>query len=193
MFLITLATPITIGAAAAQNVNPVDYCRENSGGKSERIACLEAAIMTLMSQQTASAPAPEAPETAAPAPVAELQAEPEEPLALAEAEETPSGLGAEQVNAKRERESKKAREKKKEKEKAEAVAARIIDFARSASGRLILVLDNGQVWAQRSSDNTNVRLREGETPEVRIRRGAISGYRMEISDPDRTIIVERLQ
>src|SRR5690606_8044403 len=44
------------GAAAAQSADPIEYCRENSDGKNERIACLEAAITALMAPRAASAP-----------------------------------------------------------------------------------------------------------------------------------------
>ncbi len=49
VFLLAAAGALcAAGGAAAQSADPIDYCRETSGGKSERIACLEAAITALM-------------------------------------------------------------------------------------------------------------------------------------------------
>lgn len=226
------AALIAGGLAAAQtSADPIAYCRKNTDGQNERIACLEAAIRSLTGGEEKSAEAPEdstpALAEAAPAPAAEPAAEPpglgaeqvarrkrsETPASrVAEAEETetseqaedaaeasrvaeaaPTGLGAEQVIAKQERETEEGRKKRKARRAKEAVTATLIDFARTSTGRLILVLDNGQVWAQRTSDRQTVRLRDGDKPSVKIRRGALSGYRMELSDPNVTITVERLK
>ncbi len=174
---------LTITTGANAQPNPIDHCREASSTDQERIACLEAAITGLMSagQPVASVEAPDSEEEAR--------------LAAAETAEAdvPTGIGAEQVIAKTERATKEGREKRKEKIKAEAINATLVDFARTGTGRLIFVLDNGQVWSQRKSDRQEVRLRDGDTPSVKVRRGAFSGYRMELSKPNVTIVVERLK
>jgi hypothetical protein len=189
-----VAAILLTAPANAQSGNPIDYCRQNSNGKSERIACLEAAITALMSQTTVAAapPAPQDSEMAA-APAVPAPVQVAESDAGEAAHDIPAGLGAEQVVARQERETKEGRENRKTRIKAEAFEARIVDFARTAAGRLIIVLDNGQVWAQRLGDSQDVRLRDGDKPDVTIRRGALSGYRMELSDPNVTIVVERLK
>jgi len=179
------ATALSFSTGASAQANPIDHCRETSDSKKERIACLEAAITGLMStgQPVAAAETPAVDE--------------EEETRLAEAEQAaadaPAGIGAEQVRAKQENESKEGRKKRKKRIKAETLEATLVDFARTATGRLILVLDNGQVWSQRSSDRQKVRLRDGDTPAVTVRRGVMSGYRMELSKPNVTIVVERLK
>ncbi len=176
------AAALSVSTSTLAQTNPIDHCRESSDGKKERIACLEAAITGLMS---------------AGQPVATVANNEGEQTRLAEAEQAtagaPTGIGSEQVLAKQDRQTKEGRSKRKKRIKAETVTATLVDFARTKTGRLILVLDNGQVWSQRLSDEQKVRLREGDTPEVTVRRGAFSGYRMEISKPNRTIIVERLK
>lgn len=175
--------------AQSPSVDPIELCREESGDDQERIACLENAIRGLLNsaRPMAAAPLSDNPSGAS-ADGDETQ------LAEAEPEiEEPVGIGAEQVRARVERTTEEGRKKRKERIEEEATTARILDFASNAAGRLIIVLDNGQIWAQRSSDRQRIRLREGETPGVVIRRGALSGYRMHIEDPDLTIVVERLK
>ena len=193
-----------IGNAAAQstiNDNPIDYCRANSDTDAERIACLEGALSSLIGISTAQIPTEETLEPdAAPAPDT-----PQAPVAVAQTPAAPvtepaqpsielaQGLGAEQVNARAEREDDNRKEIRKERQKKQSIEATLVDFAKTGSGKLILVLSNGQVWAQRSGDRTEVRLRKGDKPSVVVRKGSFSGYRMEISKPNRTIIVERLR
>lgn len=171
-------------AAAQAGDNPIDHCRDTTETDKERIACLEAAVMGLMSagKPVAEADEPDDDEEEARLAAAEAEAEPE-----------PAGLGAEQVQRRMERETEEGRKKRKERIEAEAFEARLVDFARTGAGRLILVLDNGQVWAQRTGDRQQVRLDESDTPDVKVRHGAFSGYRMELSDPNVTIVVERLK
>lgn len=167
-------------------------CRNDSATDNERFDCLENAIRALggvsvASEQEASPPiAPDAP----PATAAVAQSAPPAEIAVAPAA---TGIGAEQVVARREKSTKEGRKQRKERESAEAIVARMIDFAYTSTGRLVIVLDNGQVWAQRAGDQQEVRLREGDQTDVKIRRGALSGYRLELSEPDVTIVAERLQ
>ena len=98
-----------------------------------------------------------------------------------------AGLGAEQVplygeDAQRAKEIRSITE-----------TSRVVDFAYTQSGRLIIVLSNGQVWKQRSGDLQTVKLKEGDTPNVLVRKGALSGYRMNFVDLNKTLIVSRLQ
>lgn len=161
--------------AAAQGQNPIDYCRENSDGKKARIACLEAAITTLMSGQTASAATETAPLAAAPPEVTDPDA--------------PTGLGAEQV----ERRRIETGEVEREKVEKERVYAKITDFAKTGSGFFVVFLDNGQIWRQRKSDSTVVRLSKNREYEVEVYEGAISGYRMKIPGASKILLVERLK
>lgn len=175
---------------AHAQTDAISFCRQSSANDKARIECLEKAIRNMTSVLGAENANPEAlvpPATNSSVPV--VASAEEAPAVLA----PPKGIGAEQVIAREERDSKDRGKLRKERLDKEAITARLVDFARTSTGRLILVLDNGQVWAQRTGDNQEVRLRDGDTPTVRIRRGMISGYRIEFSSPNTTIVAERLK
>lgn len=191
----------TLGHAAAQTTDPISACKSSSPTDAARIECLENALRRFLptAPQANAAPAPSAApvDAKSAAPAAPAAVAPAAPVAAAESvpvNAAPvSGLGAEQVARKIEKESPDARKQRRDRERDETISTKIVDFARTKTGRLILVLDNGQVWAQRGNDSTDVRLRDGDSPDVVVRRGAFSGYRMEISKPNVTIVVERLR
>lgn len=202
--LFAASSASAIGAFAAQAQaqtprDPISYCRDNSDTDKEHIACLEAAVAALAGTQK-SAQAPASPPQSAPdeadseaATVAATVPSDPEPDEEREAQPVVTGLGAEQVIAKQDRETKRTKEERKEKRKKGEVSAVVIDFARTNGGRLILVLDNGQVWAQRDSDLREVRLQEGEEYEVVIKRGAFSGYRIDFVERNKIITAERIK
>ena len=174
--------------------DPVARCADQSGTAELEIACLRGVIRALLSGEsvdavaaTANSTEPDAVVAATPAPAEPVAMEAAAPEALPAA--APTGMGAEQVMA-REASGKKS-EKKERKEDGEH--ARVVDFAYASTGQLILVLDNGQVWGQRSSDNQSVRLQKDEKTPVFIRRGALSGYRIDFTEKHRTITAERLK
>ncbi len=179
---------ITPALAQSPSSDPIELCREESGDDQKRIACLENAIRGLLN-------------TAGPVAAAPLEMQPDavtdgEETQLAAAEpkvEEPVGIGAEQVRARAERKTDEGKKQRRQRLAGEAETVRLVDFANTAAGRLILVLDNGQIWAQRTGDNQKVRLRKGDTPSIKIRRGAISGYRLEFDSPNVTIVAERLK
>jgi hypothetical protein len=78
-------------------------------------------------------------------------------------------------------------------EEREVLQATIVDFQELHRGRLVVALDNGQMWRQLDVDSRQVRLRDGETYPVEIRRSAFGGYRMKIDDNNRIFSVERLR
>lgn len=61
--------------------------------------------------------------------------------------------------------------------------------------RLVVELDNGQIWRQTNGDRANVarELRNEQTFEVELRRTGLGGYRMHLVPLGRTIRVERLK
>ena len=73
---------------------------------------------------------------------------------------------------------------------ATVVAATVVGYR-----RLLVELDNGQVWRQTNGDRADVvrDLRNEQTFEVELRRTGLGGYRMYIAPLDRTIRVERLK
>lgn len=181
VFLLAAAGALcAAGGAAAQPADPIDYCRETSGGKSERIACLEAAITALMAQRSASAPpvpVPAAPEAMAAAGPAPAEAPPV------------AGIGAEQVEKRLRKEDKLAEAEEEETE----VTAAVVEFGETALGKALLILDNGQVWRQRDSDRNRIRLSAKQQYTVTIKQGMISGYRIHINELGRTFVAERIQ
>ncbi len=95
-------------------------------------------------------------------------------------------LGAEQVAARRPRSRTEDRAR-------ELIQSTIVDMAQTNTGEWVFVLANGQVWKQRRGDRQSLKLSEDDRPEAVIRRGAISGYRLELPQHGKTLIVERLQ
>lgn len=188
------AALIGVDAPAHAQADPISHCRENTDGKSERIACLEAAILGLMggpsqalSQADGQAGADGQTDAAPPQTrLAETEAA---PAAMSDA---PTGLGAEQV-VKREVERGERDNTIAEKRRSERVTSKIVDFARTDAGFLLIFLENGQIWRQRKSDSAVVRLRKSKDYEAEIRRGVISGYRMRIPAAHQTIVVERIK
>src|SRR5690606_2343880 len=75
----------------------------------------------------------------------------------------------------------------------EILRARIVDFVELHRGRLVVTLDNGQMWRQLDVDSRKVRLEEGEPVDVEIRRSGFGGYRMKIGDNRRILSVERIR
>jgi len=69
-------------------------------------------------------------------------------------------------------------------------SATVADITRRPRGELIVLLDNGQIWAQKHQDN-RFRLAVGE--QVTISEGLISGYRLTAGDRNNSIQVERLK
>lgn len=173
------------GGAAAQSADPIGYCRENSGGQSERIACLEAAIAALMAQRSASTP-PDAADAAVPPRPGSAGPE---TMAAAEPPPAVSGLGAEQVERRLRKDDKLAEA---DAEQAEVTAA-VVEAGETALGKALLVLDNGQVWRQRDSDRNRIRLSSKQKYTVTIKAGMISGYRIHINELGRTFVAERVQ
>jgi len=75
------------------------------------------------------------------------------------------------------------------------VSATVIAFDFVGYRRLLVELDNGQIWRQTNGDRANVtrELRNEQTFDVELRRTGLGGYRMYLGPLDRTIRVERLK
>jgi len=183
---------LPVAAAAQTPMNPIDYCRENSDGKSERIACLEAAVTGLMSGMAPTAEAmAEATGEEKPARKAEAQRPPADASSVDEVAEAPTGLGADQVE--RRMRSEMPREERAEADEADEVHATIVDYATTPLGKVLIFLDNGQLWRQRDSDRTKIRMSTKKKYTVRISEGAFSGYRVYVKELNRTFVAERLK
>lgn len=73
--------------------------------------------------------------------------------------------------------------------------ATVTDFDFVGYHRLLVKLDNGQVWRQIQGDRTDVewRLRDQTTFDVELWEAAFGGYRMRVMPVDRVIRVERVK
>lgn len=198
------------GEAAAQSANnPIEHCRETAETDKERIACLEAAIMGLMSKPAAVAETTEKPEAepaaeAGEADAARLAAEEsgaeddaaeEARLAAAEAqaEPEPTGLGAEQVE-RRQRQAEKTEARGENDDGEELIVeAAVAEFAKTSIGDALFILDNGQIWRKKKSERVRGRLLNSRDYTVKISEGLFSGYRMHINELGETVTVERVK
>lgn len=74
------------------------------------------------------------------------------------------------------------------------ITAGVIEFARTARGKALFVLDNGQVWRQIDSDGTTVfDPSPGRPMRVTVGRGALGSYNLEIEGRNGLIKVNRLK
>ncbi len=74
------------------------------------------------------------------------------------------------------------------------LTAAVIEFAKTARGRSVFILDNGQVWRQLDADITQVRdPSPNERMKVRIEIGAIGSYNLMIEGRNGIIKVVRLK
>ena len=201
---VALCAPVCLTAPAVAQIpaidsgDPVDFCRAETKGKKAQIACLEEVVVGLMgarapvASDATVAPTGEvlaAPAVAQPAPVAPV---PQTPAAQSTSSQTadagPVGLGAEQVKAR----SRTDEQSRKERED-ETVEAVIVEIAKNNAGRYVIILDNGQVWRQKSSDSARAVISKKLTYTATIKRGVVGGYRMKISRNSRPLSVERLK
>jgi hypothetical protein len=171
-------------ALAQTNLDPeriIMSCRTSAASMEAQIKCLEESLRTAL-------PMVEQPDWAN----GGITPEPEQRRSRASGNiivdntSAPNGIGAEQVPL----EEEVARAVENEIRSEESVVA---DFAYNQNDKLILVLLNGQVWKQRTGDSVDVFLKTGDTPRVIVREGAVSGYRMNFPDLNKTIIVSRIQ
>lgn len=75
------------------------------------------------------------------------------------------------------------------------VSATVVAFNVVGYRKLLLELDNGQIWRQTNGDRADVAwdLRDERTFDVELRRSGLGGYRMYLAPIDRTIRVERVK
>ena len=75
------------------------------------------------------------------------------------------------------------------------VGAIVVAFNVVGYRKLLVELDNGQIWRQTNGDRADVAwdLRDERTFDVELRRSGLGGYRMYIAPIDRTIRVERVR
>ena len=74
------------------------------------------------------------------------------------------------------------------------ITATVIELARTARGRSIFVLANGQVWRQLDGDDTDVQdTQPGKTMKVAIETGLLENYNLTIEGRNASIRVRRVK
>jgi hypothetical protein len=70
------------------------------------------------------------------------------------------------------------------------ITAAVIEFAKTARGKSVFILDNGQVWRQLDADGTEIPDPvPGTTMKVTIETGALGSYNLTVGGTNRTIKV----
>jgi hypothetical protein len=79
-------------------------------------------------------------------------------------------------------------------ERVDSVGASVIELARTARGKAIWILHNGQVWRQIDSDTTEVEFPPaGTTMKVTIETGFLGSYNLSIAGINGIVKVNRLK
>ena len=74
------------------------------------------------------------------------------------------------------------------------ITATVLEFAKTARGRALFVLDNGQTWRQLDADGTRVdEPRPGEAMKVTIALGVLESYNLAIDGRNVSVKVRRVK
>lgn len=159
------------GSALAQQ-SVIDHCKQTSSD-ADRIACLEAALLGKDLQA--------GPETQIDPPSMELDAGP------AADDVEPAGIGASQVVARNQ--TREEQLESLEKESGLIVAS----YDTVPYEKLLVTLENGQVWRQIKGDTQKIRVDLKRNQTVDIEESSLSGYKLHLNEMRRTVRVERVQ
>lgn len=190
-----VAGMLILGSIAAASEDIIEYCRRAST-TDERIACLEASLRgeaflvaedkpMAASAETSKSMAADAKERsdAGATPAAGNTT----PTAAAAAEAPSEGIGAEQVAARNmTREQQLASLKS-------ATGLKVEHYSEIPYRRLVVHLENGQVWRQIAGDDQYFRVDLKRNQTVDIQETSIGGYKLRLNEMRRTIRVERFE
>ena len=171
-----LFTPL---ATAQQSV--IDHCR-NTSSDADRIACLEAA---LLGRAGATIPA-DATQSQIDPPSMEIEAGPAD-SSDAPSQSTVDGIGASQVIAR----NQTSQERLDSLEQARDL--RVASYGMVPFQRLLVTLENGQVWRQIKGDTQQVRVDLKRNQTVDIEESSLGGFKLRLNEMRRTIRVERVK
>ena len=99
----------------------------------------------------------------------------------------PAGIGAEQVIAKTQ-----TREELRENLKA-AGGLQVASYDQVPYERLLVILENGQVWRQIKGDTQKIRVDLKRNQTVDITESSLGGYKLQLNEMRRTVRVERIK
>ena len=166
-------------AIAQQSV--IDHCR-NTSSDADRIACLEAALLGM----EVEAAQREAAQSQIDPPSLEFEPAPAEGSA-----ESPKpavvGIGADQVIARNQTQQERIDSLE------EARGMNVASYGMVPVGRLLVTLENGQVWRQIKGDTQQVRVDLERNQTVDIEESSLGGYKLRLNEMRRTIRVERVR
>lgn len=140
-------------SAAAQSANEALLTCANEKDDARRLRCFDAVVADLR-----RAPA---------APAASVAATPSAPPAAAPPSTPTASISSEEKFGARGDLNKEKREELKE------ITGKVTEIRAQPHGELVLTLDNGQVWAERTA-NSKVKVKVGDT--VRIESGALGSF-----------------
>lgn len=75
----------------------------------------------------------------------------------------------------------------------DSIAAKVKDYAFNPLGRIVIFLENGQVWQQLEGDTDRVHFKKGEVNTVVISRGMLGSYNLRVNDSGPSVKVRRLK
>ena len=188
----------TTSVMAQQTV--IEHCR-NTSSDADRIACLEAALLGKEFAVESKSPAQIDP------PSIELGAGPSDdpvdvaivetamikdaPVESAEpppvVDDAPAGIGAEQVII--QTQTRDEREESLEK----AMGLSVAGYHHVHYERLVVTLENGQVWRQIKGDTSQIRVSLDRNQTVDINESGLGGYKLRLNEIRRTVRVERIR
>ena len=170
---------LSTGTAMAQQA-VIDHCR-NTSIDADRIACLEAALLgreRLIDTSTRTQVDP---------PNLELDAGPAADAVEPVPDAAPVGIGADQVIARNQ-----TREEMIEQlEESRGLLAASYDPV--PYERLVVTLENGQVWRQITGDTQRIRVDLAKNQTVDISESSLGGYKLRLNEIRRTVRVERVR
>lgn len=73
------------------------------------------------------------------------------------------------------------------------ITATVVELARTARGKAMFLLDNGQLWRQIDADITEVRDTPGQAMQVTIEKGLLSSYNLTVAGRRGSVKVNRLK
>lgn len=74
----------------------------------------------------------------------------------------------------------------------EAIVANIAEFSYTPDEKLIMVLENGQVWRQTDGERLSLKASGDKPNSARISRGAMGSFNLNVNDSNRTVKVRRV-
>jgi len=172
--LCLLALTLPICAVAENPIGAIADCaRISSTG--DRILCLENALRRLSPNEADTTPAAAAP------------ANESREISVAEPEEAEPRIGDEQVRARN------ATREQRLSSLESAAELKVARYSKVPYERLVVELDNGQIWRQIKGDVQRIRVNLDRNQTVNITQSALGGYQLRLNEIRRTIRVERIR